>query len=206
MSHTVNANTDDVLELLNERILQELFRTIMDGNSEECAQIFAKFANKHGDLAIFIFYYYSEIIQEEAKAPTISDKKISLLWTLIKHLEDDFSHSLESLFFGSVIGEIKSSEINQKRKNPFAEENKDEEENKITLLTELYKKSKNCSRIKCLYSSVFQKLSLNFLKLPSLSDNHIEEYLKIFSKKIIPRLENPLLFADYLMVNNISRL
>lgn len=143
MSHTANANTSDLLELLNERILQELFRTIIEGNTEECAQIFAKFANKHGDLAILIFYYYSEIIQEQTKAATISDKNISLLWTLIKHLEDDFTHSLESLFFGSVLGEIKSSEINQKRKNPFDEENKNEEENKITLLTGLYKKSKN---------------------------------------------------------------
>lgn len=142
MAHTANSNTSDVLELMNERILQELFRTIIDGNSEECAQIFAKFANKHGDLAILIFYYYSEIIEEQIKAPAISDKKISLLWTLIKYLEDDFSQSLESLFFGSVIGEIKSSEINQKRKNPYAEENKEEEVNKIVLLTELYKKSK----------------------------------------------------------------
>lgn len=48
---------------------------------------------------------------------------------------------------------------------------------------------------------VFQKTIMSFLKTNTLTEAQNIDFLKTFTKKIIPRLENPLLFADYLMVN-----
>jgi len=191
---------ENLLTLINESILQGLFKNLIEGNDLETVQLFSKAINTHIDLGILIFYYYIEIIQNEKFLQNISEQKIVALWTLIRSLDDNFVVSFEDLFFGNDIKSLKKKGINGKRSNPYVQESQEEQQNETEAFDKLYKNSRNFfSFIK--KNLAFQKLSQNFLKISGLKDEQIEGFLKIFTKKIIPRLENPLLFVDYLMVS-----
>lgn len=133
-------NGVDILTILNERILQETLKNISDGNDEESVQVLAKLANKHGDLAILIFQYFSNLIQDESNTQNLSNKKINAFWTLVKNLSDEFTSSLDKPLYEKV----QKKELNSKRKNPtFEEETKEEEDTQKDELNNLYKKSNN---------------------------------------------------------------
>jgi len=139
---TPKAKNVDLLAIFEEKILDQLFGNLVEGNDEESIQIFAKYANKYADLAILAFHSYAEIIQNDKSFENMSEQRIKALWTLIRSLEDEFTFALEKSFFGKGITQTNKN-INAKRKNPYAgtEETKEEESSASSELAKQYKKS-----------------------------------------------------------------
>lgn len=132
---------ENLLMLINESILQGLFKNIIEGNDLEIAQLFSKIINNHADIGILMFYYYAEIIQNEKFLQNAPEQKIDAIWILLRSLDDN-SISSKDLFYGSHIKSIKKKGINDKRSNPYVPETQDEQISEIETFEKLYKNSK----------------------------------------------------------------